>query len=396
MTSTPTSWRQRRPGQYISGTRIKNYILKDPLIDWLELYYDVNVDMEAMQIPHPPPSSTLTKTHLCNKGIEFENNIVSQLKDKFKSDMITINTSGQQGYTTENYQKTIDAINKRIPIIDQAVFFNDDNGTSGITDLLVRNDYLHKIVDYNHKLDQHSQTYYVVVDIKWSSIQLCSDHVSMRNTGRVPSYKTQLYIYNQALAKVQGFCSSKAFILAKCLKTSGSGSESDCNILAEEYRQLAEVSFTGYDRWCSHEVNLAINWLTDVIADGKSWDPKNPCRWEMYPNMTAIYDDKWTAVKTSLASHIGEITQIWNVGFKNRMLAFEQQIFSINDPRCNSKNLGFTNSTSHQSQIIDRIIEQYQHRDALFGFEKAPILPKPKPNGRELFIDFEQLMDLCL
>ena len=85
--------------------------------------------------------------------------------------------------------------------------------THGIIDLLVRSDYLHKLVDecpltqdeikIPNKLDTKSY-HYIVIDIKFSTLPLRSDGKHLLNSGSYPAYKAQCLIYTQAVGLIQG------------------------------------------------------------------------------------------------------------------------------------------------------------------------------------------------
>ena len=61
----------------------------------------------------------------------------------------------------------------------------------------------------------------------------------------------------------------------------------------------------------------------------------------------------WNKEKEDIAEKLGDITQIWYCGIKNRQKALEKNILSWRDKRCNSKNLGMGGI---RGEIIDKII----------------------------------------
>ena len=77
------------------------------------------------------------------KGIDFEKHIVNLIKEKFPVSYVS------EIYNIENVNKTIELIKKGVPIIHSAPLCNNKNKTYGVADLLVRNDYLNKIIDYD-------------------------------------------------------------------------------------------------------------------------------------------------------------------------------------------------------------------------------------------------------
>ena len=363
---------------YISGTAIRNYILKDPLIDWLDMYAPKDLQNPVSEIDE--------EKYLCTAGNNFERDIVTKLTLLFSKHMVTINDIGREGYTRENFEKTKLAIKQQIPIIEQAVLFNDKNNTCGIADLLVRDDYVNKLVDFHIKLPNYQKEnqnahYYVVVDIKWTTLNMAKGNIHIRNTGRIPSYKTQLYIYNQALSEIQGFNPNMALILAKGYKNI---------VTSDTFEQYGVIDYTEYDSWVEHETNLALSWITELRERGSEWNPLKPHRWELYPNMSNHYDGKWSQYKYTIAREIGELTLLWNVGFKNRMVAFEQGIYSFKDERCTADKLDIKSELYRN--IIDRMIFVNKCDGIMMSYKGTPYLPTlQNEKCKNYFVDFETI-----
>ena len=201
----------------ISPSRLANYLLDDPLIDWLELYYKGDSDKikenkeNYLQLYY-------------DGGNHFEDLVMLELKKKFTDKFILINTAKQFGVTNENYKKTIQAMEAGFEIIAQAVLLNDKNNTCGIADLLVRSDFLNKLT-VNPTMSKEEEKikapflkgdyHYVVIDIKWTTLRLSARSNCINKEGRMPAYKGQLAIYNCALGNIQGYFPNKAYILAK-------------------------------------------------------------------------------------------------------------------------------------------------------------------------------------
>ena len=97
-----------------------------------------------------------------------------------------------------------------IPVIYSAFICNKKEKLRGIPDLLVRNDYLStlfKDVSLPELEEYKDQTYYVPVEIKFSSVELCADNKHILNQGRMKIYKTQLLAYCNILKEMQGIFS---------------------------------------------------------------------------------------------------------------------------------------------------------------------------------------------
>jgi hypothetical protein len=248
-----------------------------------------------------------------------------------------------------------------VPIIAQAVLFNDANETGGVADLLVRSDYLNKIFRRPVMIREmetfkapklKGDYHYRVIDIKWTTMTLCANGYTIRNDGRFPSYKGQLAIYNCAMGQVQGYTPTEAYVMAKAWKI-------DSKISPQEgyscFDLLGVIDYTSFDVPYIDKTIESVNWVRDVRANGASWDLNHPVREEMYPNASNRNDAPWTKQKKDLCKELDEITQIWYVTEQNRKTAHSQGIMTWKDPRCNSRSMGITGDV--KPSTIDAILD---------------------------------------
>ena len=161
-----------------------------------------------------------------------------------------------------------DLIKKGVPIIAQAVLMNKKCRMRGIADLLIRSDHLNKLfkrpILKQNEIKYRNKPYYVVIDIKWTSMTLCVDGETIRNEGRFKAYKGQLLIYNYLLGKTQNFTPPFSFIMAKNWKID---SKSDPKEGYSCFDLLGKVNYKTRDNDYIKKTNDAINWvqLTSVL-----------------------------------------------------------------------------------------------------------------------------------
>lgn len=388
--------------EYTSGTKIKNYLLKDPVLDWYDMYYESrglneNPKKRPRKNSYSKPVNGDDVEIFFEEGNKFEKNICSYLNRKFEGEITTINNDGVDGVNLRNYNLTVEAIFKGIPIILQGVLINHDNKTRGVADILIRSDYINKLVTHkvisekkeHIKASNLSGNYhYLVVDIKWCTMTLCANGYNIRNEGRFPAYKGQLAIYTSILGEIQGYTPSEAYIMAKAWKVD---SKNNANSGYNCFDILGVIDYDGFDNQYVQLVSNSIDWIKDLKKHGSNWSPLNPLRQEMYPNLSNKLDAPWTEIKNAVGSTINEISEVWCVGHANRVQAHSQGIYSWKDPMCDSVTLGITGES--KPDTIDAILEVNRSK-------KHTILPQKIKNNMcnwqksspvDFYVDFETL-----
>lgn len=390
---------------WVSATKIKNFLLKEPLIDWLDIYYsqlnfnenpdknkkkfkmntnNLNLSISKLQDPNV--------NMLCENGNIFERKIIDHLKEQYPKH---IKTGIENDTLTKSNDKTFEYMYNGIPIIEQAEIYNHSNQTYGIVDLLIRSDWVNKIFD-EPVLEKNMEKlkapflkgnyHYIVIDIKWSTMKIRANGKTLENNDRFPCYKGQLTIYNAALGLLQGYTPPSAFIMAKSWKYRSLGTEGyNC------FTKLGHIDFINYDKeYIKHTYN-AIKWIRNVRCNGFNWSCVTPSVIELYPNMCNKYDSPHHSVKQDLAIRINEITDVWMVGIKHRQIAHSKGIMSWDDKRCKTKNIGMNGAKI--SRIVDKLLNINRNK-------KKTIEPKiiknnvndwQHENKYDFYIDFETL-----
>ena len=371
----PTSW--------VSASKTRNYALNDTLIDWLEQYGGKNINNF---VPRKTPAfknkmshntdidtsiikdtdSTNFSVFIMNKGIQFEAKVIQLIKASIEIDeFVTICFNMKNFYSrVQEYEaSTIKEIKRGTPFIYQPVLLNRSGILSysyGIPDLLVRSDYLCRIVDVDPMPESVSapklgrvKYHYVIVDIKFTTLDLCSDGLRIRNTGNFPAYKCQLYIYNHALGQIQGYEPGTAYILGRKCRYESAGtiySSNNC------FSRLGHIQYDSWDNFYIDEAVASVRWIKNLRANGSKWKLyPNPSVEELYPNMCVNSDGPWNTFKEEYAANIGEITQLWNCGVGNRLVAHANGIYSYKDANCTAEKLGINGQI--RAPVVNSIIQ---------------------------------------
>jgi len=388
--------------EMIKATLVRNYMLNDPLIDWLKEYkiHDIN------DIPSNTPNSrAIIKSNpdpftkcIMDAGNEFEEELIKILSKDYKIVKVGDYILSK---STEKFQETIDLMKKGENIIYQAVLHNYEDKTFGMPDLLVRSDYLNKLMGYQVISDAEAKIrsptlnvpwHYKVIDIKHSIIPLRADGIYISNLECVPAYKGQLYIYTKDLNRVQGININKAFIWGKKYIWESKGIKYNNNNFLNK---LGIIDYDSVDSEYVTQTKNAIEWIKTMKSEGSSWTLLPlPCRKELFPNMKNKKDGEYRKIKNQLSNEIKEITSIFFCGIENREKAHLQHVFKWTDPKCNSKVLGFPENKKI-FKIVNSILDINRQKEDII---RPTLIKYDRPNWKlkdkdsiEFYMDFETL-----
>jgi len=296
-------------------------------------------------------------------------------------------------FSDDSVKETTDAMMRGELVIHSGSLFNDVDRTFGIADLIVRSDIINTLFDREiipptdvniraPKLPEGAHYHYVVLDIKWKTLEILTDGKTLSNMKRNLAYKGQVNIYNNAIACIQGYLPENAFIVGsayKCRQVSVKG-----------YRKsVATVSFNGKDSKVPSQVAGAVDWIRVVDANRDRWLDKDPikCHPRLKPNMT-INSGAYQYDKVAYAKKIKDITLVWQCGTKHRELAHRAGIYTYDDPRLTADIMGFKNS---RKEIVNSILRI--NRDSVNELYHPPTVSgemfgwTDRPN--RFFVDFE-------
>lgn len=385
--------------KWVSASQLYSYMRNDPICDWIKLYgNDISTNKFV--------------SFVMAKGVIFERDIVRSLKTRLnEKNKPPVIVSSNAIYSDDSVAKTLKLMKQGVPIIHSASVMNRDNKTYGVVDLLVRSDKLHLLSEINplHKYQINHKApllngkyHYIVIDIKYSTLPLATNGRHIINSGSYRSYKAQVWIYTQAIGKMQGYTSNIALLLGRKWKFTSRDTEykgvTNYNIPSGEFiltNRFGVVDFALKDYDLISTINSGIEWIKDVQQNGETWDINKPHRWEMYPNMCV--DTSYSTIKQKIALNIGEITSVWYCGFKNREIAFSNGIYSIFDKKCSSKTLGIE---GQRANTIDAIININRQSDIKIlpkklSMKNANALAVHSDLAR-LYVDFETLNDIFI
>lgn len=393
--------------QLFSPSGLMNYIRCDLICDYLDLYDDDKL-------------KSLNKVssfdYIMDSGKEYEKQVIEKIysmHDPYTYHILKLEKKDKS--VTCLYNETINAIQScRYDVILDSVLMNNDNSTYGYPDLIVSTRWINKYI--SDKIVNDDPYVYYIIDIKNSSISLINGGLNMSMNKIYECYKYQVYIYKEALNKIQVHKpkNNYGFILGKNYKYQENGKY--VNVLNPfktlgliDYNYQPEVNIN-YEKNISDAINYKRNinkkHVKNVIMNINKTDSdinrtdsdinNRKCRKGQGPkgisksliNMKNNYDKNYGGIKKVLAHNSKEITAFYKCGIKQRDIAHKHNIYEYNDKRLTPELLGFMPKNSYYNII----------KCMLNGMHSNKLVTVPKKNNvnnwrtiapYEFFVDFE-------
>ena len=414
---TPTHKRRRNDfldPSWIAASKTRNASLNDHFIDYCRVYNvrDINDTPEKRSFNFDPSSKYEREgklpheaknfiDFLLTSGNHFEDKIITEIKRKWSSDFVKICDSFESR-NVNNYKKTLYHMNKGTPIIHQAILYNYEHKVFGSADLLVRSDWLNKLVqieaidkkEMNKKAPKLNinNYHYRIIDIKFHKFHLNVDSTTIRNSANVKPFKNQLAIYNMALGEMQGYEPSHSYLLGKgWVLTRIVAKEKIVEKNNNPFNKLGIVDFKGRDECYIDQSLKHVDWLRELDAS-TNWTHDPPCNDKLYPNMCNQMDGIYSHVKKQMANKYKDITQMWNCSYQNRLNAFNKNVKSWDDPQCNSKILGIGGKI--KGPMVDKMIKFHRDSDRYISVDFINNNRwnwRNRNNKADVFVDFETI-----
>ena len=353
---SPADWKQ-----WVSAGSTRNWMLDDPLIDWLRLYGE-----DRDYIPKHKLDSYVEELDflkfIFERGQEFEAGILRLLEERYE--VATIARDYRDIANVGKAEETFATMQHGVPIIYQGVLWDAQNLNYGSPDFLVRSDILHELFPNAVSAAEASiaapdlsagDWHYRVVDTKFTTLHLNTRGTELDNSSSGPAYKAQLYIYNRMLGRFQGYLPPASYLLGRGWQLTSRGETQRCSNAMDQLAPVAQDGSIANSVPIADEVERAVAWIRRLRAEGHQWQLLPPSVPELYPNMSGVddgemmldispaerepgdgsaeSDEHWVGVKRWLAGELKELTQLWQVGVGKRKQAHEAGVYSWDDPQ---------------------------------------------------------------
>ena len=409
--------------QWVSPGRTRNWMLDDPLIDWLQLYGKSRDYIPKQELADYNKALDFVE-FIFGKGNEFEAGILRLFQEQYE--VTTVARDYWQIRRLDKAHETFEAMKRGTPIVYQAVLRDAHNMTYGSPDFLVRSDVLRRLFPQSvGDLEASAPApeleadgwHYIVVDTKFTTLHLNAAGTELANDGSVPAYKAQLYIYNRMMGRLQGFEPPQSYVLGRGWQRTQRGETLRGCSAIELLGPVPQHGAVANGISIENAVEEALRWVRRVRFEGGDWQllPELSVP-ELYPNMSSVDDadmmmqlgsaemepgieedtpaGQWVSVKKWLAGELKELTQLWQVGVRKRKQAHADGWFRWDAPGLMADAVGVSGES--QNPILKRLL-------AVNTYNGPPVLPQRIENTRaewhtpsavEFYVDFEYCSDL--
>ena len=282
---------------------LRNHILKDPIIDWLNINESLNTNYKR-------DNNTFYKDFILKEWGEYKLNFLKTLKQKANKN-IPINSSVEQ---------THEMINKKEPLILGAHLLYKDMIVycDIVIDINLFVSIFPKIKNYPlHRIKNK----YILINLSYSTLNLKNDLKECLNEGVLPYKKCVLYGFSKCIEPFLDY-HPHSFIIGK-----------------EYYYRKTKlpndefISHVNYDENIIHKFNKAYRWICLLREKWNTlYIEEKPSHKELYPNMNTK-ESEWENEKLKIANQIKEITLVWNITYDERCNLHEKNIYCWDDPK---------------------------------------------------------------
>ena len=408
---------------WVSAGRTRNWMLRDPLLDWLQLYGKSRNFVPSQELSGYDRNLDFLE-FIFEKGREFESGILHLLEDRYQ--VVILAADYKDIRSLPKAEETFAAMQAGGSVIHQGVLWDAHNLNYGAPDFLIRSDVLWEMFPEQLTETEASVSapdlgdegwHYRVVDTKFTTLHLNASGSEVGNDGSAPAYKAQLYIYNRMLGRLQGFEPPASFLLGRGWQQRRGGETYRGSSAFERLGPVPQSGTVANGVPIATKVEHALQWVRRVRQEGDAWqlspEPSVP---ELYPNMSnsddgdmnlnastaelepgvdpeeAHYD--WVGAKKWLASELKELTQLWRVGPGGRSAAQSAGFLRWDDQGLTPEAVGINGAS--QRPVLEQII-------AVNSDGGPPIRPARIERTRaewhdcplvEFYVDFEFCSDL--
>ena len=384
--------------EWVSASRTRNHVLDNPLLDWLDRYGE---DHGYVRDEASEPHDFLR--FLFAKGNEFEAAVVEHLRGLAEvRAILPEDATREQRQELAVAEATFAAMAEGAPIVYQGSLRDAETRTYGAPDLLVRSDVLADLFPGSLSAAEAAvpapglgigDRHYRVVDVKYSTLHLAAGG-ELGNSGSAPAYKVQVFIYNRALGRLQGYLPPAAFVLGRGWEQTRRGKPTRVPNCMDRIAPIANDYASSMRGRLSDQVERAVDWVRRVRREGADWRVlPEPSVEELRPNAKGDAGE-WASAMKEIVARSEDLTQLWWVGVNRRRDANRAGLMRWTDPRVTPAAVGVEGRTTMPR--LQALLDVNRDggaplRPARIGAARSEWI---EPEPAEFYVDFETVGDL--
>ena len=262
---------------WVSATKLRGYLLKNTLGDWLDLYGEANGFERDAADPTYDERLDFFR-FVMDQGVRFERAVVAHLAEG--NDFVRIAESGLDSQDLDKAKETLAALAGGREIVHQGVLWNPESRTFGAPDFLIRSDVFDRLFPDHLDEGEGEQPapeldrswHYLVVDAKFTKIRLGKARKDLLSKGfSTPAYKGQLFVYNAALGRLQGYPPPRAFLLGRGYEHRYTRKKQKFELRSDDATErLGQVPM---DEGLGEQTAEAGEWIRRLRREGRGWSP---------------------------------------------------------------------------------------------------------------------------
>jgi hypothetical protein len=381
--------RAERVERWVAATETRNWVVDDPILDWLNLYgprrgfcrdnealaYDPKIDFQLLAN---------------ERSAEFRARVIAAIAARV--DVVAVSGESQDARESQ----TLVGLRAGATVVAGGLLRNDRRRTIAEPDLLVRSDvwsscFPAALADEVIRSDAPTLglrgAHYLPVRIAWRTFDVEADgHVG--NAAEHLPYAVEAWCQADAIGEVQGYVPA-AYLLGR--------SHQSPNADVMESGKIARVDL-GH-RIARRERSLgvlaehAIAWMRRLWEHGASWQVlPSPSVPELYPHARNRSDAPWHRAKREIAEALQELTLLPGINPERRRHAHARGLRRWCDPEVSSATLGVT--AADAAARLDIVLAANRSSSPCVSPEViADHSGWREPAPVEFFVDFETTAD---
>ena len=290
-----------------------------------------------------------------------------------------------------------------MPVIHQGVVRDAATQTYGSPDLLIRSDVLDQLFPRTLQPGEATEGapdlgsgswHYRVVDVKYATLGLSAGG-ELDNSGSAPAYKLQVFSYNRAQGRLQGYLPPAAYLLGRGWEQTRRGETTRVFNCVDRLAPVPNDYASRAKGPLFAQADAAEKWLRRMRREGADWSPLPiPSVPELHPNAKGD-PGPWRSVVKQIVSETEDLTQLWFVGPQKRWEANAKGLERWTDPSLTPADVGVAGPTT--GPRLQALLDVNRDPDGSAARPQHIGAARDQwhtPAPVEFYVDFETVSDL--